>query len=49
MTEAETIQEYIEDIKSLQHDFVPLDAPNDIFSHFCFFKNKYPVVCNIIP
>lgn len=49
MTEAEKIQEYIKDIKSLQHDFVPLDSPNDTFSHFCFFKNKYPVICNIIP
>lgn len=48
-TETENIQQYVEDIKSLQHDFVPLSSPNDKFSHFCMFKNKYPVICNIIP
>ena len=47
--EAENIQQYVEDIKSLQHDFVALESPTDTFSHFCMFKNKYPVQCVIIP
>lgn len=49
VTEAENVQKYVEDIKSLQHDFVALESPNDTFSHFCMFKNKYPVLCSIIP
>lgn len=47
--DAENVQAYIEDIKSLQHDFVALESPDDTFSHFCYFKNKYPILCKIIP
>ena len=35
---------YIDDIKSIQHDFSPL-----LREHLCMIKNKYPIKCTIIP
>ena len=40
---------YLEDLKGIQHDFMPLDYTNDTQSHFLYFKNKYPLNCVIIP
>ena len=41
----ENIKAYIEDQKSMQHDYVDLlPCKNEIGkSHFCYFKNKYPL------
>lgn len=43
----DTVKDYLQDVKSLQHDFKDLEAPNSISSHFCFFKNKFPIDCRI--
>lgn len=42
-------QKYINDQKSMQHDFRGLDVPYGNYAHVCFFKNKYPLSINIIP
>ena len=45
------VKNYIEDIKSIQHDYVDIQPTNPSTgkSHFCYFKNKYPVNCRIVP
>ena len=46
-TQQDTVKDYLQDVKSLQHDFKDLESPNSISSHFCFFKNKFPIDCRI--
>lgn len=46
-TQQDTVKDYLQDVKSLQHDFKNLESPDSISSHFCFFKNKFPVDCRI--
>lgn len=36
--------DYINDVKSIQHDFMPL-----LNNRLCMIKNKYPIDCKIIP
>lgn len=43
----DTVKDYLQDVKSLQHDFKDLESPNSASSHFCFFKNKFPIDCRI--
>lgn len=46
-TQQDTVKDYLQDVKSLQHDFKNLESPSSISSHFCFFKNKFPIDCRI--
>ena len=46
-TQQDTVKDYLQDAKSLQHDFKDIEAPNSISSHFCFFKNRFPIDCRI--
>lgn len=46
-SQQDTVKDYLQDVKSLQHDFKDLESPNSISSHFCFFKNKFPIECRI--
>lgn len=46
-TQQDTVKDYLQDVKSLQHDFKNLESPTSISSHFCFFKNKFPIDCRI--
>lgn len=46
-SQQDTVKDYLQDVKSLQHDFKDLESPNSISSHFCFFKNKFPIDCRI--
>ena len=41
------VKSYVEDTKSVQHDFLNLLSPTSTSSHFCFFKNKYPISCKV--
>ena len=43
------IKSYIENQKTIVHDFGDLIPPDDDFSHICYFKNKYPIECTVIP
>lgn len=43
------VKRYIEDVKSIQHDYLDLLEPTATRAHICFFKNKFPVECTIIP
>ena len=45
--QTETLKDYLDDIKSLQHDLTDLKAPSTISSNICFFKNKYPIELTI--
>lgn len=43
------IKTYINDIKCISHDYadiLPIDEEHGL-SHFCMFKNKYPISCKI--
>ena len=43
----ENVKSYIEEIKCISHDYssiLPTDSHN---SHFCYFRNKYPIECRI--
>lgn len=48
-SQLQNVKDYISDLKALQHDYAPILASTDDQSHICFFKNKYPVKCTIIP
>lgn len=43
------VKEYIKDLKSINHDFVDILPINNKLAHFCYFINKYPISCKIIP
>lgn len=43
------VEDYLLDVKSLQHDYEQIESTSTTQSHFCFFKNKYPLSCTIIP
>lgn len=47
--ELQNTKDYISDLKSLQHDYAPILSTTDNRSNICFFKNKYPLKCTIIP
>jgi hypothetical protein len=42
--EIDMLKQYLEENKSLQHDFQPL-----LSDKLCMIKNKYPIECKIIP
>ena len=46
-SQQDTVKDYLQDVKSLQHDFKDIEPPNSISSHFCFFKNRFPIDCRI--
>lgn len=48
-SQIDSIKSYIEDIKSIQHDYVDIKDRNATRSNFCLFKNRYPISCTIIP
>lgn len=48
-SELDLFKKYIEDQKSISHDYVSLETPSSTQSHFCLFKNKYPLTVRIIP
>lgn len=47
--EVSNVEAYISDIKCISHDYSPILPRSDTRSHFCFFKNKYPISCRITP
>lgn len=47
-TELDNIKAYISDTKSISHDYVDIQSSTTRASRFCFFKNKYPIDCNIL-
>jgi hypothetical protein len=47
--QCQKVESYIEDIKCISHDYSSILDKTDTNSHFCFFKNKYPIVCRIVP
>ena len=46
--ELENIKAYISDTKAISHDYVDIQPATTKSAHFCFFKNKYPLDCNIL-
>lgn len=48
-TSQDTVKSYLQDYKSIQHDYVDILTSETTIgkSHFCYFKNKYPVNCRI--
>lgn len=42
------VKSYIADYKCISHDYSPIIQTSDKSSHFVYFKNKYPIVCDII-
>lgn len=42
------VKAYISDTKSIPHDYVDIQPATNKSAHFCFFKNKYPIDCNIL-
>lgn len=46
--ELENVKSYIEDDKLISHDYVDLIPPSADSSHFCYFKNKYPLNCRVV-
>ena len=43
------VKSYVTDVKSIQHDYTSLLPKTSSRSNICYFKNKYPVTCKIIP
>lgn len=44
----EAVKLYIQDLKSIQHDYSTIVPATTEKSHFCYFINKYPISCDII-
>ena len=42
------VKAYISSTKSLSHDYVDIQPATNKAAHFCYFKNKYPIDCNIL-
>lgn len=47
--ELQNTKEYIADLKMLSHDYAPILPSTATKSNICFFKNKYPLECTVIP
>lgn len=47
-SELENVKAYIADLKAIPHDYVDIQPATSTAAHFCFFKNKYPIDCNIL-
>lgn len=49
-TESQTglYKNYVEDVKSIPHDYSELLTPTTQQSHFCLFKNKYPLSMRVL-
>lgn len=47
--ERDLMESYIKTQKSISHDFQDIVSPTDTYSHFCMFKNKYPIYARITP
>lgn len=43
-TDVLNVQNYIEDEKCIQHDYMPL-----LLNKICLIKNKYPIRCRVVP
>ena len=43
----DNIESYINDVKCISHDYASLLPTTTSRSHFCYFKNKYPVSCRV--
>lgn len=41
-------KDYIQDIKAIPHDYASLLTPTSEQSHFCLFKNKYPLSIRVM-
>lgn len=48
-SQLDNVKDYLSDVKAIQHDYEPILPSTDTRSHFCLFKNKYPINCTIIP
>lgn len=46
--EQSIVKSYIADYKCISHDYSPIIPITDESSHFVYFKNKYPVDCDVI-
>ena len=44
-----SIKEYVNDTKAINHEFLDLLSPTETHSHICYFKNVCPIACTIIP
>ena len=44
----ENIRTYIDDVKCISHDYAHILPITSTRSHFCYFKNKYPISCRIV-
>lgn len=42
------VKSYIADYKCISHDYSPIIQTTPEYSHFVYFKNKYPVECDVI-
>lgn len=47
-SEIANVKAYIADMKSIPHDYVDISPATTKTAHFCYFKNKYPIDCNIL-
>ena len=47
-TEIDNVKAYISDMKAIPHDYVDILPSTSQSAHFCMFKNKYPIDCNIL-
>lgn len=47
-SEVANVKAYIADMKSIPHDYVDIAPATTKTAHFCYFKNKYPIDCNIL-
>ena len=44
----ENVKAYVADMKAIPHDYVDIQPSTTKAAHFCYFKNKYPIDCNIL-
>ena len=47
-TELQLYKDYIQDVKAIPHDYSALLTPTSQQSHFCLFKNKYPLSIRVL-
>ena len=40
----DTVKDYLQDVKSLQHDFKNLESPTSVSSHFCFSRISFLLI-----
>ena len=47
-TQVELYKDYVQDLKAIPHDYSDILTPTSQQSHFCLFKNKYPLSARIL-